>query len=154
MWNKDHAHLLLDFETAILSCNQEQLLAVAAHGQNHLAAYVELLLERFRNLRCCSRDAYAVVWSGPGKAQASLGLNNSDIRDMATMTDWLTRPRRSSISVPCSKLPTPNPDYVFGLGHIDKALAAQLDLDYTEFESFNSSHLAHLQGFISRNCDL
>ena len=108
-WNKDHAHLLLDFETAILSCHQEQLLAVAAHGQNHLVAYVELLLERFRNLRCCSRYPYAIVWSVPAKAQASLGLNNSDIRDMAKMTDWLTRPRRSLIRCSLFKAPDPKP---------------------------------------------
>jgi hypothetical protein len=45
----------------------------------------------------------------PAKAQASLGLNNSDIRDMATMTDWLTRPRRSSIRFSLFKAPDPKP---------------------------------------------
>ena len=38
-WNEDHAHLLLHNETVIRSCHQEQLLAVAADRQDHLAAH-------------------------------------------------------------------------------------------------------------------
>ena len=44
---------------------------------------------------------------------------------------------------PCSKLSTPHALYVFGLGHVGKALAAQLDLDHGEFASFNLSYLSH-----------
>ena len=60
-WNEDYSHLLLHFETVILSFYQEQLLEAPAHRYDHLAAHPELLLERLRNLRCRRRHADAVV---------------------------------------------------------------------------------------------